>query len=337
MSTAAVVVTYNGRPWIERCLQSLVSEIDEVKVWVIDNNSDDDTASFVRKFFPTVDLLVLLKNIGFGAANHVGIARSLDAGAERIPLLDQDAWMPSGSLPALVQFMTEHPEFSACAPLHCSPDESQVDHKTLANYLIHHGREYLADSIRGAVKEYYQVHGVNAAIWLVDSATWHTVGGFDPLFFMYGEDDDWLHRLSFHKLRFALVPGIRGVHLRQSPPSPEVRRWRDMVVKLAAWEYSRLLLVVKRPNASKATALLALMVRGLIEPTLDCAIDRNLTRLSSRWLAFAQLLGQLTSVWGSNRLVSSKGPSFLALSSENSPNEVPAELTRAERNRPGDF
>jgi|JI8StandDraft_2_1071088.scaffolds.fasta_scaffold71964_2 GT2 family glycosyltransferase len=312
MSTAAVIVTYNGRPWIEQCLRSLVTQGDQVKIWVVDNASTDGTLRFVREQFPMVELVQLPRNLGFGAANNIGIARSLDAGATRVLLLNQDAWLPEGSLDALVQFMAAHPTFGVCSPLHCSPEESQVDPKTLGNYLIRYGREYLADLIAGTPKNFYQVHGVNAAIWLVDSETWLKVGGFDPLFFMYGEDDDWLRRLEFHGLRFALVPKIRAVHLRQSPASPPARRWGEAVVRAASWEYSRLLLLVKSPRASRSHVLSLLVVRGLLEPVLDFAVDHSPKRLAARWLALARVVRRLRDIWRSNALIAQAGPTFIS-------------------------
>ena len=53
-----------------------------------------------------------------------------------------------------------------------------------------------------------------AAHWLVSRQAIETVGGFSPAFTQYGEDDNWLHRLHFHKLLCGVVPAAKAVHDR---------------------------------------------------------------------------------------------------------------------------
>ena len=53
-----------------------------------------------------------------------------------------------------------------------------------------------------------------AAHWLVSRRAIETVGGFSPAFRQYGEDDNWLHRLHYHKLMCGVVPAAQAVHDR---------------------------------------------------------------------------------------------------------------------------
>jgi GT2 family glycosyltransferase len=41
-----------------------------------------------------------------------------------------------------------------------------------------------------------------------------TVGGFSPAFRQYGEDDNWIDRLHWHKLHCGVVPAAGAVHDR---------------------------------------------------------------------------------------------------------------------------
>jgi len=38
------------------------------------------------------------------------------------------------------------------------------------------------------------------------------VGGFDPIFFHYGEDDNYMHRVHFHGMKIGICPKVRIVH-----------------------------------------------------------------------------------------------------------------------------
>ena len=47
----------------------------------------------------------------------------------------------------------------------------------------------------------YNTHYVNAAAWLLPRKTLEMIGGFDPIFFHYGEDDNYMNRVLYHGLK----------------------------------------------------------------------------------------------------------------------------------------
>ena len=91
---ACVVVTYDALPWIERCLESVVG-VDTV---VVDNGSGDGTVDLVRERFPAVRV-VESENRRLSAGWNTGIEAT---DAEHVLLLNADAWLVEGALPALV-------------------------------------------------------------------------------------------------------------------------------------------------------------------------------------------------------------------------------------------
>lgn len=311
LTVDAVVVTYNGAPWIEQCLKSLQGQERLREVIVVDNASTDNTTELIRQHFPQVVLLPLVRNMGFGSGNNVGISYALQRGASHIYLLNQDAWAPPGSVKSLADFLDLETDFGVVSALHCSPDEATVDQKTLTCYLSLHARNYLADTITGRVKTHYRIHGVNAAAWMISAPTLERVGGFDPLFFMYGEDDDWLDRLAHHGIGFALLPHVKVVHLRQSPAPacpPDASALREKDVR---WQVSRLLLGAKRPGYSRQAVLKHLVLRGAIDPLLDFAFDGQGRELLSRWSACARLLRRFGEVTLHARTTAQSGRHFL--------------------------
>lgn len=310
-SCAVVIVTYNGAPWIEGCLASLRAQQPVPHVIVVDNASTDGCADLVAAY-GGVQLIRLAENVGFGRGNNVGIEAALRAGHPNVYLLNQDALAPPGSVAALVGFLAGHPEFGLVSPIHCSPAEPHVDPKTLAYYLAPHAREWLADLIEGAPQPHYRIHGLNAAAWMVRAETFRAVGGFDPLFFMYGEDDDYLLRLQHHGVGFALLPSARVVHLRQSPPRPPAGWWQR-VRRLASREYSALLLHVKRAGFSLPYMALVVLVRGFFQPVGDFALDRDMDQFAARLMAAAQLSARLRKVHRHAVLCAARGPTHLQL------------------------
>ena len=70
-----IVLTYNGRPFIEACLGSvLASRYPEYRVVVADNASQDGTADFVRSRFPSVEVVSFDRNLGFSAGYNRAIS-----------------------------------------------------------------------------------------------------------------------------------------------------------------------------------------------------------------------------------------------------------------------
>ena len=105
---ACVVVTYDALPWIEQCLES-VAEVDTV---VVDNGSGDGTVDLVRERFPAVRL-VESENRGLSAGWNTGIRATA---SEHVLLLNADAWLLDGALPALVAAADRHPRAAAIGP-----------------------------------------------------------------------------------------------------------------------------------------------------------------------------------------------------------------------------
>ena len=64
----------------------------------------------------------------------------------------------------------------------------------------------------GRLKEVYDTKYVNAAAWLLPRKTLETVGGFDPIFSHYGEDDNYIHRVIFHGMKIGVCPFSVVVH-----------------------------------------------------------------------------------------------------------------------------
>ena len=102
MKVYSIVVTYNGEQCITKCLQSLRESTQPSEVILIDNASSDQTVAFVRMHFPEVRVITQSCNLGFGAANNIGIRIALNEGADYLFLLNQDAWVTPDCIEKLI-------------------------------------------------------------------------------------------------------------------------------------------------------------------------------------------------------------------------------------------
>jgi GT2 family glycosyltransferase len=73
-----IIVTYNIRADLERCLHSLVSHKPHVdhEIVVVDNESTDDTVETLRARWTGIRLIEAGSNVGFSRANNIGIRQS---------------------------------------------------------------------------------------------------------------------------------------------------------------------------------------------------------------------------------------------------------------------
>jgi len=206
----AIVVTCNARPWIDRCLSSLLESDSHPDILVVDNASTDGTPSLIREKYPQVELLARASNIGFGQANNVGLKRALEGRYDFAYLLNQDAWVPSDCISRLVAAWRS--DFGILSPVQLNAD-GRMDRQ----FAKHCGRSLEAAPIDASGKrQVAEVPFVMAAHWLLSREAIDRVGGFSPAFIQYGEDDNYADRVRHAGLKIGVVPDVTAVHDRGS-------------------------------------------------------------------------------------------------------------------------
>lgn len=207
-----IIVTFNGISWLDDCLKSCA----DYPVIVIDNASTDETVSFIESHFPNVSLLKQYVNLGFGQANNIGIRYALDQGAEQVFLLNQDAYLVDSVLEKLIAFQKQNSQYGILSPIHISGDKKKLD-KSFSNYMLReYTGQFYSDFVLGnSIAPVYEVPLINAAAWLLSKKCLETVGGFDPLFFHYGEDDNYCQRTSYHGFKIGVLPQLFVIHDRE--------------------------------------------------------------------------------------------------------------------------
>jgi GT2 family glycosyltransferase len=210
-----IVVTYNGCKWVEKCFGSLMNSSIPLKIMVVDNGSSDGTLEMIRKNFSKVEIVETRRNLGFGKANNIGIKRAYEAGAEYVFLLNQDAWVEPDTLEKLVDAAVRFPEYGIISPVHLNGAGTKLD-RNFSDYIIPlNCPDLYSDMWVGRLKDQvYNVDFVNAAAWLMRRETIATIGGFNPIFFAYCEDDNYIHRMRFHELKIGVFPHSNVYHDR---------------------------------------------------------------------------------------------------------------------------
>ncbi|WMI68459.1 glycosyltransferase family 2 protein [Mangrovimonas sp. YM274] len=221
MKILTIIVTYNGAKWVDRCFSSLQDSSIAVDVLVIDNGSTDNTVSLIKGKFPKVKVIEPSENLGFGKANNIGLKRVLEKNYDFAFLLNQDAWIERDTLCKLIDVYNsvKTEDVGILSPLHLSGSGTSID-RGFQNYLSGNNTpHFLSDLYLNNLKPYYKSGFVNAAAWLLPRICIEQIGGFDPIFEMYGEDDDFYARVKRAGMEVFVVSQSRIYHDR-----PQVRK-----------------------------------------------------------------------------------------------------------------
>lgn len=73
MRIGIVILNWNGVNLLKSHLKGVVDKSEDSTIYIIDNNSDDDSLEFVRQNFPQVKLIRLDKNYGFAEGYNIGL------------------------------------------------------------------------------------------------------------------------------------------------------------------------------------------------------------------------------------------------------------------------
>lgn len=219
-----IIVSYNTVGDLDTCLRSLArSEPTPFRrIVVVDNASTDGTAAALRRNWPDVDLVALDRNVGFGAANNIGFARS---SARLVLLLNPDTIVAPGAIDALAARLDRTGAVAAGPRLVDRAGRPEVSFGPMLTPVAEvrqRVRQRLARSSNRAaawltrrhVSRERFVDWVTAACCLVVREAAAAAGFFDERYFMYEEDVDFCAALRARGGRILFTPAAEVVHAR---------------------------------------------------------------------------------------------------------------------------
>ena len=200
MKLSVIIVSYKVRSFVEQCLDSVekASEGIEAEVFVVDNNSQDDTTEVIPKHYPWVHFIANDDNLGFARANNIAIRQ---AKGEYVLLLNPDTIVGEQTLKEAVAFMDAHPQAGGAGVRMHNADGTLAPESRRAN-----PTPWVSClKMLGFTKHYYMSHlswdepgrieVISGAFCLLRHKALDQIGLLDEDFFMYGEDIDLSYRL----------------------------------------------------------------------------------------------------------------------------------------------
>lgn len=208
-----IVVTFNSIHYIKKCLDSVFFHEPNSKIIIVDNNSQDGTVEFVKRY-SEVSLIENDINLGFGKANNIGMKLAVDNGADYVYLLNHDAYLVEPVVDYLTSIMGVKPNCGILTPFHLCSNLTRLE-TNFNKFLFEQNvfSDFWYDWCVGKGETVYKVDFVPAASWFLNVKTIKNVGYFAEEFFHYGEDNNYIQRCVFHGWEIYCVPNLRIVHI----------------------------------------------------------------------------------------------------------------------------
>jgi GT2 family glycosyltransferase len=213
IEAAVLIVTYNGREFLEDCLASVFKSDDpdiQIHVIVIDNASTDSSAALVREKFPQVDVLPLTENRGFAAANNAGwkFAHEKYPNLEFLVILNHDTIVKSGWLDALTAHLESKPTCAAAQPkILLWPSKDRINTAGNKSHYLGFGIVTAYNQPDdGSWDRGHEIDFPSGAALVVRASAIELAGLFDDEFFLYLEDADLGWKLRQMGLSVDYVP-----------------------------------------------------------------------------------------------------------------------------------
>ncbi len=228
MDISVVIVNYKVKDFLLQCLHSIEesSEGVEVETIVVDNNSQDGSIEYLSPLFPNIRFIALQENLGFSKANNIGIAQ---AKGKYILILNPDTILETKTLKKMFDYMENYQELGAAGCKVLNPDGTfqyscrrgfptpwSSFCKLFGLQKLFPKSKFFASynqTFRNENETYY-IDAVMGAFMFCRAEALKQANGFDPDFFMYGEDLDLCYRINKNGWKIAYFHETTIVHYK---------------------------------------------------------------------------------------------------------------------------
>lgn len=217
-SVTVIVVNWNGKRYLEGCLESLRAQTHrDLDILLVDNASSDDSVAYVRERYPEVRIIESERNLGFVGGNNLGLAH---ATGTYVALLNNDTVTDPGWLEALLDAV-QSDEVAGATGKVFSLDEP--DRIVFTTPLIN---RYSARALWSAADvPQCDVHYLSGNNLLVKRSVIDEVGPLDPGYYSYFEETDWCARMIVAGYRVVFTPDAKVWHKELGSTSLDTNRY----------------------------------------------------------------------------------------------------------------
>ncbi|MCB9437967.1 MAG: glycosyltransferase family 2 protein [Anaerolineales bacterium] len=256
---AIIIVSWNTRALTLDAIRTLREDLNangpqQSQIWVVDNDSSDDSAAAIRAEFPDVHLLESKRNLGFAGGNNLAIREigfgkqtPIDQLPKAVYLLNSDTRTHLGATYTLYNTLLEIPD-AGVVGARLTYEDGSFQHSAFefpglkqlwVDLFPIPARLYHTQFFNGRYPQtFYQSyrpfrvgHTLGATMMLRREVIQQT-GMFDESYFMYAEEVDWSWRIQKAGWKIYCVPAAHVTHLegqstKQVKPTSILNLWKS--------------------------------------------------------------------------------------------------------------
>jgi GT2 family glycosyltransferase len=258
MDVSVIIVNYNTKELIRKCINSIKMFTSGVKyeVIIVDNASGDESVKMIRSEFPWVILIENDKNIGFGSANNMGANK---AKGKYLFFLNPDCILLNNAILLFFEFIEKYNADGAIGAVgglllneNMELNSSYQRFPKILNTVYFDYRYYLRKFIKLSANQpgkinylkaqdaYFEVEFIVGADLFMPSKVFKELNGFDERFFLYFEETDLQKSLANKGFNRIIINGPRIIHLEGSSIDVSIKSLRATTIfKDSMFKYFR--------------------------------------------------------------------------------------------------
>ena len=244
MTTAVVILNWNGRKMLERFLPSVTAyTVGDAEDIIADNGSTDDSLSFLRQQYPSLRIIELDKNYGFADGYNKALAQ---VDAEYFVLLNDDVEVTPNWIEPVIDQMKQHPDTAICQPKLLMYDQRDTFEYAGGaggfidkyGYPFCRGRMFTTlEQDHGQYNDPCPIFWASGAAMFVRADVWKELGGLDGDFFAHMEEIDfcWRARNAGYDVSYcpqSVIYHVGGGTLPKSNPRKTYLNFRNNMALL---------------------------------------------------------------------------------------------------------
>lgn len=242
---AVSIVSYNTSSLLKKLLENLYSQKNiKPEIWVVDNNSEDNSVEMIKKNFPKVNLIESKENLGFSKGHNLALKKIKEP---LILILNPDTKLEASSLYKMVDFMKSNPEVGISSSKIRDAKGNLTSNGgdlpfgiALLSWLFNFDIAGVPSFHRHDDDFYAQdsVGWVSGAFMMVRKETLEKVEYFNEDYFMYFEDVELCYKAKKSGFRVAINTNTETIHLSgASSKNPRYIQWTGEMKNLIKFSY----------------------------------------------------------------------------------------------------
>ncbi|WP_438961959.1 glycosyltransferase family 2 protein [Nonlabens sp.] len=195
MDLSIIILNYNAAAFLELCLDSVLRDTKNLnsEVIVVDNNSTDSSLQMLHFVFPQVKVIANDENVGFSRGNNIGVQH---AQGEYLCILNPDTIVGETVFDEVHAFAKANSQIAFTTTqlidgtgAFLPESKRNVPNPKIARQkILGNDSNYYANHLKK--DENGEIEVLVGAMMYVKKEVYLELGGFDPMYFMYGEDID---------------------------------------------------------------------------------------------------------------------------------------------------